>query len=207
MTVTKIEEYSKSKYRIYLNDAFAFVLYKGEVRHFKISEGEELEDTVYKEIVEQVLTKRAKLRAMHLLKTIDRTEADVRQKLKDGLYPEEVIDCAIAYIKGYHYIDDERYAENYISSRASGMSRNVLRQKLIQKGIDKEIADTKLAACLGDDGEREMSLIKSLMQKKCRNISELDYDSKNKLFSYLYRKGFSIENINRAYKELLLDIT
>ena len=201
MTVTKIEEHIKNKYKIYLNDAFAFVLYKGELRQFKIKEGEVLAEETYREIVEIVLTKRARLRTMHLLKTIDRTEADVRRKLREGLYPEEVIDAAIAYVKGYHYIDDARYAENYIASRSGSMSKNEIRQKLILKGIDKELISEQLAEQDGDGNETEKALIRRLMLKKCKELPLSDYQEKNKLFAYLYRKGFAIGDIESVYRE------
>ena len=207
MTVTRIEEYTKSKYKIYLNDAFAFVLYKGELRQYKIKEGELLSDETYQEIIEVVLTKRAKLRTMHLLQSIDRTEADVRRKLKEGLYPESVIDSAIAYVKSYHYIDDARYAGNYIDYRLGSMSRSELKQKLLQKGIDKEIIEEQLNERTEAGDEQEKELLKRLMLKKMKEPRNLDYQEKNKLFSYLYRKGFSLGDIERIYQELLLDIT
>ena len=34
MTVTRIEELSRSRCKIYLEDSFAFVLYKGELRSY-----------------------------------------------------------------------------------------------------------------------------------------------------------------------------
>ncbi len=201
MIVTKIEEYRKNKYKIYLNDEFAFVLYKGELRLFKIKEGEALLQETYREIVDTVLTKRAKLRAMYLLKTIDRTEADVRRKLKEGLYPQIVIDAAISYVKSYHYIDDTRYAGNYIAYKTGSLSRSEIKQKLLLKGINKELIEEQLAEHRKDGSEAERELIRRLMLKKCRELPLSDYQEKNKLFAYLYRKGFTIGDIENVYKE------
>ncbi len=41
-----------------------------------------------KKIQNEVLLKRAKKRAMHLLEDMDRTESALKRKLKAGLYPE-----------------------------------------------------------------------------------------------------------------------
>ena len=38
----------------------------------------------YREVLEKVVIKRAKLRAMHLLEDMDRTESGLRDKLKQG---------------------------------------------------------------------------------------------------------------------------
>ena len=70
MTVTRIEELSRSRCKIYLEDSFAFVLYKGELRLFGVREQEELSEESYREIMQEVLPKRATLRCMNLLQGI-----------------------------------------------------------------------------------------------------------------------------------------
>ena len=67
MIVTGIEEMTKSRSRVSIDGEFAFVLYKGELRHFHLREGNELREEDYREITTELLPKRAKLRAMNLL--------------------------------------------------------------------------------------------------------------------------------------------
>ena len=52
---------------MYIDDEFAFVLYKGELRLYHVAVGEEISQKDYDDILNQVLPKRAKLRAMNLL--------------------------------------------------------------------------------------------------------------------------------------------
>lgn len=61
--------------------------------------------------------KRAKLRAMHLLNDMARTESQLRDKLKLGGYPSEITEAAIAYVKSFGYINDDAYIRNFIDSR------------------------------------------------------------------------------------------
>ena len=75
MIVTKVEPLSKTKYKIYLNHQFAFVLYKGELRSYKISDGRELSEEELDEIREKILLKRAK-------KKVDVRTADEREMQK-----------------------------------------------------------------------------------------------------------------------------
>ncbi len=202
--ITNIEEYHKSKYKIFINDEFAFVLYKGELRRYGIKQDMILTTELYHELVDQVLTKRATLRAMHLLEKNDRTEADVRRKLKENLYPQEAIDAAISYVMSYHYIDDERYTENYIRYKSSSSSRNEIKQTLLQRGIRKEIIEEKFAATDSDESE----LIMKLMKKRCQSPQDVSYEDKQKLFGYLYRKGFSFDMIEKVWEQYIsLDIT
>ena len=72
--VVQIGESARSRVRIVLDDGLSFVLYKGELRRYHLCEGQEIAQEVYKEIMEEVLPKRAKLRAMNLLKARAYTE-------------------------------------------------------------------------------------------------------------------------------------
>ena len=117
MVVTKVEMLTKIKYKVYLDEEFAFVLYKGELSHYRIVEGNLLEEDTVQEILQKVICKRAKLRAMHLLEDMDRSESALREKLRQGLYPPEAVEAAISYVKSFGYLDDARYAENFVQSR------------------------------------------------------------------------------------------
>lgn len=207
MVVTDIKEYTKSKYEIYLNDEFAFVLYKSELKQFDIRENESLSEVAYEEIMTSLLPKRAKKRAMNLLLKNDLTEKKLREKLKDNKYPELCINEAVNYVKNYHYVDDSRYAHSYIVSKAPTTSKSVIRNKLIEKGISKTIIEDELSKYYELDPLNENvedDLIKQLIIKKCKGEYNLDYNSRQKLFSYLYRKGFSLDKIERIYNSFCL---
>ena len=86
MTVTGIEEINNKKIRVFIDNEFAFVLYKGELRLYGIREGEEIGEEEYLEITGKILPKRAKLRSMNLLKSRAYTEKQLRDKLVQGEY-------------------------------------------------------------------------------------------------------------------------
>lgn len=50
-------------------------------------------------ILKEVLFKRARERVLFLLKSSDKTEQELRRKLKDGGYPKEAADYAIDFLK------------------------------------------------------------------------------------------------------------
>ena len=83
MVVTKIEPITKTRFRIYAdeNEKPLFVLYKGELSRYHIAVGEEISGDVYEEIYRNVIVKRAKASALHLLNDMGRTEAQLRRKL------------------------------------------------------------------------------------------------------------------------------
>ena len=139
MVITQIVGISKSRYRIYLDGQFAFILYKGELRQFHIEEDQELSSESYQHIMKQILPKRAKLRSMNLLQSKDYTRKQLEDELRQGEYPEVCIEEALAYVESYGYIDDQRYARDYIEYHMQNRSRNRIETDLMKKGISKEI--------------------------------------------------------------------
>ncbi len=209
MIVTQVTEYKKNtKYKVYLNDEFAFVLYKGELRRYDISVGKEISEDVLEEIYDKALLKRAKLRAMNLLQTRDYTEQAMYTKLKDGLYPSRVIDEALAYVKSYHYIDDHRYADSYISFHSGSLSRRELEGKLRLKGIPEDVIEDALSRYEEEHGNQDEEILLQLMARKLRSIPDgslNDYSNRQKFFATFYRKGYSLDLIKRCYSHLTTD--
>ena len=74
MTVTKLEPLNQKRTKVYIDEVYAFVLYRAEIRKFSIEEGKEIPQEVHDEIVTDLLPKRAKLRAMNLLTSRPYTE-------------------------------------------------------------------------------------------------------------------------------------
>ena len=139
MVITQIDGASGARCRIYIDGQFAFVLYKGELRKFHLQEGQELPPDSYREITEELLPRRAKLRCMNLLQSKDYTRKQLEDKLAQGEYPQECIEEAIAYVESYGYLDDLRYAKDYIEYHISSRSRNRIEQDLLRKGIDRTL--------------------------------------------------------------------
>ncbi len=197
-TVTKIEELSKSRSKVYLDGSFAFVLYKGELRRYEVKEGAELKEAVEQEICQVLLPKRAKLRCMNLLQSREYTEKQLIDKLRQGCYPEAAIEEALQYVKSFHYVDDERYAEQYIRCHITDKSRQRIKMDLARKGIDKKQIERKLAEAEFDAAEEDQqNLLKSLLLKK-HYESDLSLQEKQKIFAFLMRRGFTAEDIRKA---------
>ena len=148
MVVTRIDEYKKGRYKIQLDSGQEFVLYRGELRKYRIELDVELSDEVVESIIHEVLPRRAKLRAMNLLMKRRMTENELRTKLKNGEYSEDIINEAMDYIASYGYINDTDYAYDYISYNKDHKSMKRIEYDLINKGIDK----VSLGAYVGNIG-------------------------------------------------------
>ncbi len=205
MIVTDIIELDKKRDKIYIDDAFAFVLYKGESHLYAIKKGEEVSEENYNKIINELLVKRAKLRAMNLLTKKDYTENGLRQKLSDGYYSRSQIDVVIDFLKDYGYIDDTRYVKNYFAIHIQSKPKNKIVQKLLQKGIERELID-KLVEDIYEEERSlthlpdEMELGRNLLSKKKFDLKSCVKD-RQKAYGYLLRNGIEKENAVNLLKE------
>ena len=198
MLVTKIQAVTKQKYRIELDGQPAFVIYKGELSRYGIKEGQEIPGPVYQELVGQVLTKRAKLRAMHLLESMDRTRAELERKLQAGEYPREAVEAALAYVESFGYLDDRRYARHYVECKKEGRGKARLKMELAQKGVDRSIIEEVLEEAELDDCR---DTIRELVRKRRRGSGPMDDRERQRIYGYLMRKVFSSSDILSVLKE------
>lgn len=194
--ITKVEAVSKTKFRVEVDHEFAFVLYKGELKRFHIAEGEELSEEVYGQIRSEVILKRAKLRAMHLLTDMGRTESGLREKLRQNQYPEDMIEQAMDYVRSFGYLDDLKYAENYIESHKDSKSKKELYGALVQKGVPSE--QIQLAFESSYEEESTQEAIQKLIAKRRVDVAAATEEELHKLYGYLARKGFRYEEIRKA---------
>lgn len=144
VTVTECTTLGKGRLRFHLDNGTELVLYRGEAKQFRMREGSTLSDEEEHQLIYEVVGKRAKRRTMHLLEQMDRTEQQLREKLKQGGYPQACIDLALEYVKSFHYVDDYRYACTHINYRQDRMSRYQLKVKLYGKGVPGELVDVPL---------------------------------------------------------------
>ncbi len=196
MIVTKTEAVTKTRYKVYIDGQFAFVLYKGELSRYHVKEGAELPEGIYGKIRGEVLIKRAKLRAMHLLNAMGRTEAQLREKLKQGGYPEDIIDEAVVYVKSFGYVDDLNYARNFIEGRKEKKSKREIQILLKGKGISDRDVESAMEECYAK--EDSLQAIWKLMEKRHYVPEEASYEERQKLMAYLMRKGFSYDDVCSA---------
>ncbi len=199
MIITAIEDFKKARKRVDLDGEFAFVLYSSEIRKLRLKVGEELSEEDYRMISTELLPGRAKLRAMNLLQSKDYTSRQLADKLRESSYPEEIVQEAIDYVTSYHYLDDHRYAREYILYRSDVRSKGRIVQDLMRKGIDKEVIEQAYEEALEEDHlPDEMVLIKKELKKLHYDATAVTYEEKQKIAARLYRKGFTSDQIFKA---------
>lgn len=191
MIITEIKELDKKKKKIYIDGECAFALYNGEIRKYNLKENKELLLEEYEEIISEILNKRAKKRVLYLLNDSQKTEYQLREKLRLGFYPESVIDVALDYVKSFNYVNDLEYAKQYIECKKKKLSKKQIEYKLKQRGISEKILKFLFEEIQIDESE----IICNYLKKKNIDFESITFKEKQKIYAYFMRKGFSYEEI------------
>jgi len=224
MIVTDIKPSGKLKVLVYIDNEKAFSLYKSEVRKYKIKKDDVLEDEIYEHIYSEILPKRCKERVMYILDRGDKSEKEIKDRLtKDG-YPREIIDNTIEIFNSAGYVDDLRYATEYIRQKIRKKSLMGIKTYLYNKGIRDEVYETALGFVEDECYEYQDKSLEDIqyecvlneIQKKVnalirRNediMEELQNDYRRnkdmvKITNSLAGKGFKYDMINTAAAEVV----
>lgn len=193
--VYSVKQLSGGRREVALDDGTVFPLYAKEADRFGIREEAVLPESVLQQILGELLPKRARMCAMHYLQKMDRTEYQLRRKLKSLSYPDEIIEDAVSYVKRYHYIDDVRYAQRYMDARKDSRSVRVMEQELAARGIAKEdIAEASQEIEFPD----EEGQIRCWLEKKGYSDAAADQREKERMYRFLLRRGYSCAAIRRV---------
>ena len=196
MIVTAVIPVDKRKCKVFLGEDFAFVLYKSEAARFHIEEGSDLSEETYERIKEEILLKRARDRALYLLQSQGRTQAEMIGKLQNDGYPDDITREVMSFLSEYHFVDDSAYTENYIHVNKGRKSPRQMAYELQQKGVDK----AKISQILEENPVDEEETARALLKKKTGGQIPEDWKERQKLAAFLGRKGFSFDVIQRVLR-------
>ena len=139
-------------------------------------------------------------RSLKMLAYRVRTVKEIRAALEREKIPEKTADQIIERLRLLEFLNDERYAENYVQSRGErGYGPWRIRRELLQKGIPEKIIAEKLA--LYFDGEKELRMAGKLLLKKISSDRGKEEGLGRRLAAYLQRRGFSEMTIIRLLDE------
>lgn len=145
---------------------------------------------------------RGKLRALYILGRSDKTEFEIRSKLANNEYPDEVIDKIVLFLKEYGYIDDQKFVMNYISNKCNYKSFKQMRSALMLKGVGVSLIEEAFLELNDDQSE----LIENLVIKKKIDWENMDRNQVQKVYNFLSRKGFKSSEIVSVIRRFQGDI-
>lgn len=198
--------YSKSKevFEVIFEDETKLLLNYNIFEKYKVSvdmdfsEDEILEMKYFSDI------ERAKSRAINYISGKLKTKYEVRLKLKENGFAEDVIDEVLDILEKEEYLNDKVYCEIFIEDKKklNGYGKNKIKSLLIQKGISKNIFEDFLNEFEYDE-EFDNALKMGIKKLELLSNEEDNFKKKQKIINYLTYRGFGFDVINDVLKEIL----
>ena len=208
MIITSIEEQknNKNKVSVFIDSVFSFGITKEELISLKLSKNKEISQEELDRIKNYIIFEKAKNRAFKILSFRQYSKLELKNKLSAELFPNDIIDRVIDILENYKYINDFEFTKNYIKNRyiTKGYGINKIIFELKRLGINEDDIINAYDETINKFSITEEDKIRELINKKLKgkvyNFEE-NPKLKQKLFYYLYRRGFNYETIMNALKE------
>ena len=140
--------------------------------------------------------------AFLLLKFRQRSENEIRQRLKKKEFNSEIIESTVSFLKDKGFIDDNYFAKTWIESRIKkplGIRR--LKAELSIKGINKEIIDTQINEIKKSYAEED--IVGRIARGRLNKLKSIDpQKAKKRVYAYLLGRGFSPEVVMDIINQL-----
>ena len=195
MKITKIEQAKKNKERvnIYADGEYAFSLYIDTVLEYSLKEGDEIDENVIKQAAKEDEKRYAVKTALKYVSYKMRSSGEVRKKLKQKEISDSAISYALEKMSEYGYINDDEYAKMFVEEFKDKKGRIDIEERLLGKGISKELARKYLKNIDQSDTVLEQA---QALKERYKNDDE--YKAKQKMFRTLMMRGFDFEQIKKA---------
>lgn len=186
ITALKQQKRNRQRVNVELDGEFAFGLSRILAAWLEV--GQELSEEKIAQLQAEDAKEVAYQRAIKFIGYRMRTEAEVRDKLKEKSVPEDVVEEVLKRLRRSSIVDDERFAQNWVENRSEfrPRSRRALSFELRQKGIPEEVIENSLSEATDD---QELAYLAAT--KHFRRLKGLEWpEFRRKMSGFLARRGF-----------------
>ncbi|MGH2576075.1 MAG: RecX family transcriptional regulator [Ignavibacteria bacterium] len=204
MLITKIEQQKKNKKRwsIFADGEFFCGLYEDTILKYGLKVNDETSGKKLNEIKDFDEYIFAKKTAFDYLSYRLRSFSEIKKKLISKKVSESTIEKVIKHLSDLGLLNDEEFARQLIQSKINKkpVGKKVLKQKLFEKGIDKQVSDKVLEKIYSESSEKEFAL-QNFKKYFPKIKSEDKRTQRKKTYEYLMRRGFDYDVINEIIRE------
>ena len=194
--ITAITPQLKDKRRcnVYIDGRFCCGLTLEAAVKYRLKAGEIIDPERLEEIQLESEKNTALDKALTHISATKKTEKQVRDFLKGKGYLPAVCDYVLEKMRGYGFIDDKEYAQDYVGFAAARKGGRLIKMELKAKGVAEEDIDEALTSL--DQGAQE-SAAGRILEKYMRGKTP-DRETLAKAYRHLMSKGFDYETARAA---------
>jgi regulatory protein len=200
ITALKFQKKNPNRVSIYLDDKFAFGVYKNLAAELQV--GQELSPDEVEDFELRDEEEKAYQRALRYLSRRPHAEREIRDKLFRNRVPSEICERVIKRLRSASLLDDFEFAEAWVENRREFRPRSAkaLRHELKQKGV----TSAAIEAALRDFDDEAAAW--DAGRKAARRYGSLPQETATKrMLSYLARRGFSYQITRKIVDTLLTE--
>ena len=196
MKITKLEVQKNDKNRVnlYVDDEFYSGIPAELVYLEHLKTGLEIDEKDLKKIIFENEKSKAMSRVTKYIGSSLKTQKQIRDYLRKKEYSDDTIEFVMSKLVEYNYIDDKKYAQAYVLTYGKKYGKLKLKSQLKVKGISEEIIE-----CVLEDNK--VDSIESVASKYLKN-KVMSYEVSQKLFRFLYSRGYEFDEINSYINKL-----
>ena len=172
---------------------------------FKV--GDEIDDKKFDKIFVDELRSKVFNSAVRLLGYRMRSTNELRGRLKEKKYPDNLIEDVLSKLTDMRYLNDKEFAIAFANDKVNNKKIGpiALRKEFAQHRLDQELIEVAIENVYEKYPVNEL-IAKHLSKKKITQRSELDQKSKKRIIDLLTRKGFNWNDISIVFNELEIKI-
>lgn len=131
-----------------------------------------------------------------------RTEHELRVRLRKAGYEDETVDRIITRLAELRLVDDRGFALQWVAERAvsKGRSGDALVAELVEKGVDRYLAEEAVAEAGVDEEAQARELAGRFLSKVARKPLEKQAEA---ILGRLLRRGFPHDVAREAVRAVL----
>ena len=148
---------------------------------------------------------KAREAALHLLSYRARTGTELRRRLRDKEFSDEVAEATVAELEERDLVDDGAFSEAFVRDRVRFRPRGRRRlvQELRSRGVDPDTARSAIEEVWEAEEISELDLARDAAAKWSPRMGEEPLRARRRLWAYLARRGFGPEVARTVVEELL----
>jgi len=197
MQITAIEPRKKSLSALFLDGEFAMNIDSETLLKSGYKLGGDMTDEQLYELLQASDNRRANEKALYLLEHRNHSKKELVDKIRRTTSPEAAL-AAAEHMQELGLVDDAVFAKDYAVEllRRKGFSASRAQHELLQKGIDKDLAEE----IIGELAPEPVEKIKEILAKKYERVLG-DEKGRRRAINALQRLGYRYEDIRHALND------
>ncbi|MDR2812056.1 MAG: recombination regulator RecX [Endomicrobium sp.] len=202
MRIIKIDKvkFKKNIFKICFEDNDTIIVLADSIVKFSLEVGKELTDKEYKEVMSYDKSNRIMSDALASVALRSYSSRGLQEKLLQKGYDKDMALNAVNRLEELNYINDDKFSKScavYLSQKGKG--EFAIKAELEKQGIDKVLVMEALDEVKFQEEPYEQ--IVKIMRSKFKNFKWKDKSEIKRASAFFLRRGFSSENIAKAFRE------